>query len=243
MQFSIKSDFKDVERQFDELPERIAESAASAGAALAQQLAARIRELIPDNGGWLDIYRNAIDFIEISPTQWGVAGIAQLPFDKIEADSSLIWLQGGGRESALLGQYNPWTLSELPSIAGGITADVLVRPASESEVKFHCERLRAELKSIRLLMTRVGATIQDDGLPTVNGNVLADIDFLSRRLEFGLCGFPRTPIWAKVAGDAQAITDSKRVAGVFDKQLHGTKKSTRPPHDSGAAADIKHGAS
>lgn len=195
--------------------------------------------MVPEEGGWYDIYRDAINFIEISPTQWGIAGLAELPFDKIEADKSLVWFQGSSQESQFLGQYNPWTISEIPAIGGGISGDVLVRPASESEVSFHCRRLRSEMSSIKLLLARLNITVEANGLPTINGHVMADIDFLIRRLEFGLCGFPRTPIWTKAAAEVEKIADSQPVSDAFNDALIKGKSAPHGKRNDGAASEFK----
>ena len=185
----------------------------------AEQLAARIRDMIPKEGGWFDIYRQSIEFIEISSSEWGVAGVAELPFDEVEAASSLIWFQGGDSAAQLLSPYNPWTVDTLPAVKGGISADLLVRPASEGEVTSHRKRLQAELGAIDLLLTRISKPVEENVLPTINGHIFADIDFLVRRLEFGLGGFPRTPIWVKAESEMQNILKSPEVAKDFLKGL------------------------
>jgi hypothetical protein len=242
MQLSIKSNHAAVQKAIDGLPQKVGEAAESAGAVLAAELAAKIRSMIPKEGGWFDVYRHAVDFIEISPTEWGIAGIAQLSFDQVEADKSLLWFQGGDEGAQILGQYNPWVIDALPCVVGGIASDVLVRPASESEVDFHRERLQSEHSSISAILTRVGKKVSASGLPTINGSVMADIDFLTRRLEFGLGGFPRTPIWATVAGHVQSMTDGAAVTKAFDNQLNGDGRPPETKHNSKTAADIKHGA-
>ena len=188
---------------------------------MAKALAERIRSMIPDQGGWFDIYRNAIDFIEINPMEWGVAGTAELEFDQVEAAASLLWFQGGDDAAQLLAPYNPWTIDTIPAIKNGITADILVRPASESEVDHHRRRLGPQLPSIAILLQRIGGQVEANGLPKIDGRIMADLDFLTRRLEYGLGGFPRTPIWSKVEGDVQKVTDSPPVTKTFQKKLEG----------------------
>ena len=239
LQFAIKDFTKEVEQALDAVQGKMTKAMNSAGTVLAAELAARIRAMIPQDGGWYDIYRDAIDFIEISPTQGGVAGFAELQFDKVEADKSLVWFQGGGQESQLLGQYNPWAISEIPAIEGGISGDVLVRPASESEVMFHCDRLRSEMSAIKLLMARLNVTVEKNGLPTINGHVMADIDFLIRRLEFGLCGFPRTPIWTKAVVEVEKIADSQPVSDAFNKVMNSDKGTPHGKRNSSAASELK----
>jgi hypothetical protein len=217
--FSIKHNSKEIQEQFKTLPERVGRAAHSAGAAIAQALAERIRSMIPDQGGWFDIYRQSINFIEINPSEWGIAGVAELEFDQVEADASLLWFQGGDDVAQLLSPYNPWTVDTLPSVKDGITSDVLVRPASAGEVDHHRTRLKAQLPSIGLLLQRIGAQLQPNGLPKVDGRIMADLDFLTRRLEFGLGGFPRTPIWAKAEGEIQKIADSPPISNKFKKNL------------------------
>lgn len=241
LQFTIKSFDQDIDKALASAHTQLVKAMNAAGSVLAEELAAKIRSMIPDSGGWYDIYSDAIDFIEISPSQWGVAGFSDLEFDKVEADKSLLWFQGGSKEAQLLSQYNPWTISEIPAIDGGISGDVLVRPASASEVTFHCDRLRAEIGAIRFLLARLNYKVEENGLPLVNGRVVADIDFLIRRLEFGLCGFPRTPIWTKAPAEAEKLARSEDVAAAFDRVIKGGKGEPHGRRDSGAAADLKSG--
>jgi hypothetical protein len=229
VKLTIKHNTAEVQKAFDELPQQIERAATSAGAALAQKIAQRIREMVPKEGGWFDVYRRAIDFIEISPTEFGIAGTAELPFDQVEADKSLLWFQGGDQAAQVLGQYNPWTIDAIPAVKDGISSDILVRPASESEVGHHRVRLKSHLKSIELLLTRVGSELTANGLPSINGRVMADLDFLTRRLEFGLGGFPRTPIWTQIEAESDRLADSPSVKKAFDDQVTGSKP---PPHSS-----------
>lgn len=184
---------------------------------LAEKLAARVRELIPKKGGWYDIYRNGVKLIEIGPGSFELTtNLTQLGFDKIEADSTLLWFSGGDDVGRLLGADNPWTVDTIPAVAGGFSADIIIRPGSESEVDFHRRKQRANMGAVAALMQRLGRQVMPSGLPTVNGRVMADVPFLARRLEFGLGGFPRTQIWGRLPTDANNLGDDSAVTSAGD---------------------------
>ena len=163
--------------------------------------------------------RWAIQFVELSPGVWGVGGMAELQFSQMEAESTLLWFQEGDDSAAVLAQYNPWTIDMLPAVDGGIYSDALVRPGSESEVQHHRERLAGSTKSIKVLLERVGKKTDDAQLPKINGRIYADLDFLARRLEFGLGGFDRTPHWGTAETDLDGIVKDPNLARAVDRAL------------------------
>jgi hypothetical protein len=208
-------------KQMASLKTSIPAAAKAAGEAstkkLAERLAARIRELIPNKDGWYDIYRSGVQLVEISPGAYEIStNFTQLGFDKIEAATSLLWFSGGDDVSQLLGADNPWTVDTIPSIVGGFSSDIIIRPGSESEVDFHRRKQRANAASITLMIERLGRQVSANALPAVNGRVMADVPFLARRLEYGLGGFPRTQIWGRLPTEASNIGDDKDVHSAGD---------------------------
>ena len=176
---------------------------------LAEKMAQRVRDMIPDDGGWFDIYRESIQLIEINPDHYEVeAMVTEMKFGSVEAASSLLWFAGGDAVARLLATENPWSVDTLPSVDGGITSDLIVRPASESEVDHHRRRQRANSTNIKVMLGRLGKPLQENELAVINGRVLADVPFLVRRLEYGLGGFPRTPIWGQLETEEGKIKTS-----------------------------------
>lgn len=182
---------------------------------LAEKLAQRVRDMIPDDGGWFDIYRESIQYVEINPDHYEVeAQVTEMKFGSVEADSSLLWFSGGDEIARLLAAGapvygNPWTVDTLPSVAGGITSDLIVRPASESEVDHHRRRQRNNISYYKVMLNRIGKPLQENELAIINGRVLADVPFLVRRLEYGLGGFPRTPIWGRLEAEQGKVQNER----------------------------------
>lgn len=215
----INSNIDDVMKSLDGLQERMAAATASAGAVISNQLAEEVKARIPNQRGWLELYRNSIQFMELNPGAWGVHGQADVQFTQLEAESTLLWFQQGDDVAAILAQYNPWTIDTLPGVVGGVRADCLVRPASQSEVAHHRERLGGLQRTIKALLQRVNKRIDEAEFPKINGRIMADLDFLSRRLEHGLGDFDRAPHWEPAAARLDQISQSAAVKRVVDQAL------------------------
>jgi hypothetical protein len=187
---------------------------------LVERMAERVRDMIPDKGGWYDIYRKGVVTIKHGPDDYELAvDTTEMSFGDIEADSTLIWIGGGGDEiAAILSTENPWTLDTIPAIPGGFQADLTVRPASESEIDFYRSRHLANRPTLESAIGALGKQIYplDAQLPVVNGRTMADVQFLATRLEFGLGGFPRTPIWSKMQAEQEKILRSKQIQDAAD---------------------------
>lgn len=218
----ITIDDGSIRKRLDSLKTSIPAAAKAASEAtsraLAEKLAARIRELIPDEGGWYDIYRSGVQLIEITPGRYEITtNLTQLGFDQIEAATTLLWFSGGDDVGRMLGADNPWTVDTIPSIRGGFSADIVVRPGSEGEVDFHRRRQRANQAAVSLMLERLSRPVDPNGLPVVNGRVMADVPFLARRLEHGLGGFPRTQIWGRVPAEVARLEDHPDVKAAGQK--------------------------
>lgn len=223
--------------EVDQVPARAALARDAVAALVAKRVAEKVKDRIPSGGGWLDIYRESIQFVELEPGAFGVSGVAEVPFSYLEAEQTLLWFQQGDTTAQILGQYNPWVIDAIPAVQGGIFSDVLVRPASESEVRHHRERLSGQLTSINMLLDRAGVSVEANGLPMLNGKVYADLDFMSRRLEYGLGGFPRVPHWGPAVADAERISNSAEVTNALNKALFEGKSTVKNPPPNEKAAD------
>lgn len=217
----ISIDDGGMRQQMEKIKKSLSLSALAGGEAatkkMAEKLAAHIRSLIPDKGGWYDTYRSGIKLVEITPGQFELsASLTELKFDKIEAATTLLWFGGGDEVARLLGNENPWTVDTIPSVDGGFRSDIILRPGSESEVDFHRRKQASNMTSIVAMLQRLGKKVDPNGLPSVNGRVMADVPFLARRLEYGLGGFPRTQIWGRLPTDASNMSDDRDIADAAD---------------------------
>ena len=227
----IEIDDEDLRRDIETMKTSIPAAALLAGQAATRELASKLRDrvkaMIPDGGGWYDIYRDAIRLTEINPDLYEVsASVSAMEFGKIDAATSLIWLTGGDTVSQALSQYNPWTLDTIPAIKKGMTCELMVRPASESEANFWRRKRLSERGKVELLIRRVGETVDPVAeMPKINGRVMADVPFLALRLEHGLGGFPRIPIWSRLDDEGNIIAKSKSVSdaghNVFSDRWRG----------------------
>lgn len=210
----LRKGFKDLEKA---LPEAARVAGEASTKRLAEKMAAQIRRLIPKKGGWYDIYRNGVQLIEITPGQYEITtNFTRLGFDKIEAATTLLWFSGGDDVARLLSADNPWTVDTIPSVNGGFSSDIIIRPGSEAEVDFHRKKQGANMAATIAMLQRIGRQVSPSGLPTVNGRVMADVGFLARRLEYGLGGFPRTQIWGRMPADAANYANDTDVADAGD---------------------------
>jgi hypothetical protein len=200
--------------------------------ALADKLRDRLRDMVPDKGGWYDLYRDSIVTVMSGFGQYDVTTtVAEIKYGDILADTSLIWLSGSEGATPTVAKYNPWTLDTIPAVSGGLDADLLVKPASASEVNIFRRKRGDDLADTsdmgikKQVYTRHNESILPEStLPTIRGKVVADVPFLAKRLEYGLGGFPRTPIWTRAAAEGKVLSghkDIKDAAGnVFASRWH-----------------------
>ena len=176
---------------------------------LAEKTAQRVRDMIPDEGGWYDIYRDSIRVVELTPDQYEVeANTIEMNYGSLQADRSLLWLTGGDDVARLMATENPWTVDTLPSVKDGITTELIVRPASESETDFHRRRHRSNASELKKTLNTLNKPLQENELAVINGRTLADVPFLVLRMEYGLGGFPRLPIWNRLDSESDRIKSS-----------------------------------
>ncbi len=211
-------DDKELVKEIEQLKTSVPAAGKVAMQSSAKELAYRLRDrvvaLIPNDGGWYDIYKKSIVVVEVAKDRFEVeARVNEIDYGSIVADRSLIWISSGDDVAGVLSQHSPWTLDTIPAVTDGFSGDMLVRPSSESETDFHRRARLAEMIEIRSQLATIGRTPQafDATLPKINGKVLADVPFLAQRLEYGLGGFPRTIIWGRLDAEVAALSKSSSV--------------------------------
>lgn len=179
-------------------------AATAAGRAIAKGIQEDVQERIPKGEKWLDLYRDAIKFLENDKKdEWAIAGLSRTKLTTVPAESTQIKIGGSNPIAIEMAKHNPWTVDTLPPISGGIPAEAEVRPASPAEMDGHRRRLREVYADLVSKITKLGATVTDGVKPSINGKVFIDLVFLQMRLEHGLGGFPRVPHWLKTARAAK----------------------------------------
>ena len=201
----------------NELTKRVREAGVVAGRAIAEGLKDEVLARIPrGTDKWLDLYRDAIQFLESRDganfqaqggrkkviKDFAVAGLSRTKLTTVPAESTQIMVKGSSTAAAILAAHNPWTVDTLPAISGGTPAEAEVRPASESEMESHRSRLRPLLPAIINQLQSAGYTVTTGEFPRIAGKVFMDLRFLQLRLEHGLGGFKRTPHWTPAARQA-----------------------------------------
>jgi len=186
------------------LTRRVKAAGTIATRAVAEGLKDAVIDRIPRGEAWLELYRDAITYLENAEgTQLSVAGLSETKLTTVPAESTQIKIIGTSIAALILAQHNPWTVDTLPAVSGGLPAESEVRPASESEMVAHRERLRPVLVDVLNKLARAGVTVLPGEFPTIGGKVFMDLRFLQLRLEHGLGGFPRTPHWLPAAREAK----------------------------------------
>lgn len=197
---------------------------------MAAGLSEEVHKRIPDGPGWLQIYRDAIKFQEGEEKGvWEVVGEAQIVLTQVPAAKSLAFFEGMTGLATVLKSFNPWPIDTILAIQGGITADLVVRPASETETMTHRHRHAASQTEIKSKLESIGAVLLPYDRPEINGKIVADLKFLSLRLEHGLGGFPRVPHWSA------AVAQGKRRG---DKWVTGDEATKRAVKDAFSARQI-----
>lgn len=224
MAFKGKVTFKKTRGADQVIAARIDSARSLAAKTITDEVAEFVKDLIPRQGGWFDIYREAITYFSTKKgTKWAVSGLWPKEYTAFPADSTLLDfkapdpLTGGDSSIAgVLASYNPWTVDRLPALMGGIQVEATARPASSSEVDAQRERLIAAETAIKSALTSVGGRIEEGGVPRIVGVVYADVVFMAKALEHGLAGLPRTPHWVKALRAVHADAGSW-VAPVKDR--------------------------
>ena len=192
-----------------ELKKRVKAAGTVAARAIADGLKDEVIDRIPRGDAWLDLYRDAITYLENNAgDEFAVAGLSQTKLTTVPAESTQIKIIGQSTAALILAQHNPWTVDTLPAVVGGLPAESEVRPASESEMVSHRARLRPLLAGVLDKLDRAGVQVAPGEFPTIGGKVFMDLRFLQLRLEHGLGGFPRTPHWLPAARQAANKADS-----------------------------------
>ena len=181
---------------------RVKKAKSAVGRKLSEKIRDEVLRRIPPGGGWLKIYRDAMTFVEEDGT-WKVLAEADVELTQVPADKSLVYFDGSSTVAAVLKSFNPWPVDTIPAISGGISATVSVLAASEAEVMEFRSRKLTQASSIDAALNSIGVTVKPYDRPVINGSVTADLRFLSRRLEFGLAGYPRVPHWTPAAAEAR----------------------------------------
>jgi len=214
-----------VRRDIEHLKNRLVPAAKEASLAatkeFAERLRRRVQDMIPDKGGWYDIYKRSIKLYETKEGHWELTTVVQeIAPTAIPADTSVILVSAkDGVDSSLtaavqlIGSKSPWTLDTIPAIAGGFPADLFIKPASTSEVETFRRRRLADRPDLDRRLGRMGIkTLKfDPALPLINGRILADVPFLALRLEYGYGGFPKTPVWSRIDMEGGILSKSKAV--------------------------------
>jgi hypothetical protein len=192
----------DLKKYQDSVKERIQQVKSVVGEKIASNLADEVKKRIPNQGGWYDIYKEAIFFDEEKET-WTVKAESDVELTQVPAQQSLVNFSGASAAAAVLSSFNPFPIDTIPAIAGGINADQMVLAASYGEVMSHRERHASIQGEITTALSGRGMSVNWSERPVINGKVVADLKFLSQRLEHGLGGFPRIPHWSAAVGEAE----------------------------------------
>jgi len=185
-----------------DIKKRLVKVRKAIGDKISASLVEEVRSKIPDQGGWFDIYRDAIRFDE-DDGRWVVLGETSIELTQVPAETSLIVFSGNSPTIAALIPFNPFPVDTIPPVNGGITGTATVLASSKAEVMVHRERHADMMSDVEDSLRSQGHSINWSERPIINGEVLADLRFLSKRLEHGLGGFPRVPHWNPAKASAR----------------------------------------
>lgn len=235
MQFKFtKIDPSGLKKQLQAMPKRLDAARYLMGQNIAENLQEEVKKRIPQESGWLDIYRDAIKF-SYDGKQWFVAGEADVDIDDLSAETTLLNFGSSDKQSQILANYNPWPLDLVPGIERPYGATVEALAAGESEVEARRQELLTQLPSVRANLTKAGFQWNAFELPIFNGRVTADLAFLGQRLELGHGPFKSAPHW-KPAVDGLPLTFQKSITkskDQFESILTGrvNENAKRPSSD------------
>ena len=206
----------------DSLPAAAEAGSLAATQEFGERLRDRVKAMIPDKGGWYDIYKKSIVLNEVKSGQWELTTIIrEIAPASIPAETTAIWI--GAKASAdpvatnvgrILASHNPWTVDTIPALDRPVAADLIIKPASPGEVEHFRKARLAERRDIEHEIARAGGkTLAFDAIqePKITGRVLADVPFLALRLEYGYGGFPKTPIWSRIDMEGEIVSKSQAV--------------------------------
>lgn len=192
----------DLKKYQKSIKERLQQVKSVVGEKVASKIAEEVRNRIPNQGGWFDIYKEAIFFDEEDGV-WKVKAESEVELTQVPAQKSLVNFSGSSAAAAVLSSFNPFPIDTIPAVVGGIRGDQTVLVASVEEVMSHRERHASIQSEITAALSRQGVSVNWSERPVINGKVVADLKFLSKRLEHGLGGFPRIPHWVAAIAEAE----------------------------------------
>jgi len=180
-----------------EVEDRVEAANAEIGRQFARNTARVARAQLP-TGGWFSIYREAIDFFE-SPDgkQWAAAGLWPQSFSTFPGDSTIVEFAGTSPVARVMAARNPWPMDSIPAVTGGYRATAKTKHGSPSELDHHRDRISGVLATVKLELAEAGVVLAPGTFPVIAGAVYADIAWFALRLEHGLGGLPRIPVWAR----------------------------------------------
>lgn len=221
------------------LQARLRQAASLVADTIAEKVAEKVRQKIPE-GGWYDIYREAIQyFVSSDGLKHAISGRWEAKFESFPAETTLLTITGDDEVAAAIIQHNPWPIDILPAISGGYRFNVVAKPASAATVEDRRLSILPSIGSVKTALKTAGAT-PIDGLPTINSIVYADIAFMARALEHGLAGLKRVPHWVSVYREATVSRESMgswtkearwRIQAILDGTDTYTSKDPKMPAD------------
>lgn len=212
---TLTIDKDQVKRQFEALPQRLENVRKALGAQIASEIRDDVRKRLPGSDGWLGIYRDAIDFYN-DGKEWVVAGDKEVDMTILDAEITLLTFAPDDAPSKILAQYNPWPLDLVPALTQSYVSRVSVQPNGEGDVVARRAALVPILPQIITKLTQAGYAVQQYGLAQFNGRVTADLNYLSKKLEYGFAPMPRVPHW-RPAADNISRTLKEAVAATKEK--------------------------
>jgi hypothetical protein len=215
-----------VRRDIEHLKNRLIPAAREASLAatkeFAERLRKRVQDMIPNKGGWYDIYKRSIVLNETKEGHWELTTeVREILPAAVPAETSVVTISTISDttkpELAAVVQKiatkGYWTVDTIPAIDGGLPARAKITPASPGEVEYFRRARLLDRPDLDRRIGELGIKVLkfDANLPFVNGRVFADVPFLALRLEYGYGGFPKTPIWSRIDMEGEIISKSKAV--------------------------------
>lgn len=196
-------------------------------------------------GGWIRIYREAIQFLESTKgDNWAIVGLSETELSEFPADESLGYVSGdGGILAAYQAPGAGWPLDLIPPVKEGYKS-IIVQMAPASAVE---EQRAAKLRILPNVIGLLGAagfsvdTTWQLPVYAANG-IFADIAYLARRLELGASGFPRVAHWgpttSKMRSDADSWATDPATLRLVEKALKGKEPGRVAEMSEAYAADL-----